>query len=262
MEYFGWNLFLSNLLSLISVSGKLYMKYDTSLDHKEKILGGERVDIKNVSHLVSFSMFGVHLCGGSIISPSHILTAAHCVDILKKNPAHLEVRSGSSTRNLGGVVSEVSQIIVHENFDYLNTGTDDIAIVVLKEPLKYNNNTREIPLITRALMTGEEVYISGWGLTSSDLKDVSETPRTLRLHVASKYLCKQFYPSKNGECAMTQNAEGACFGDSGGSLTIKGYLAGVASAIALNNCGTPDEPMLFMSTWIFKDWIKQKIGIK
>lgn len=98
---------------LVVANAKLYVKNDTPFNPKEQIIGGHLVKIKSFPHQVSISKWGKHICGGSIISPIHILTAAHCVKGEEKYLPVFRVRSGSSNRNQGGVWSEVSNIMAY-----------------------------------------------------------------------------------------------------------------------------------------------------
>lgn len=43
-----------------------------------KIVGGKDAEIKDFPYQVSVQSFNSHICGGSIISRRHVLTAAHC----------------------------------------------------------------------------------------------------------------------------------------------------------------------------------------
>lgn len=42
-----------------------------------RIVGGAVIDIRQAPYQASLQFFGMHICGGSIISPIYILTAAH-----------------------------------------------------------------------------------------------------------------------------------------------------------------------------------------
>ncbi|KAL6429758.1 hypothetical protein ACFW04_007572 [Cataglyphis niger] len=49
-------------------------------DEPERIIGGDIAAIGQFKYQVSLQSYGEHICGGTIISSTHILTAAHCVD--------------------------------------------------------------------------------------------------------------------------------------------------------------------------------------
>lgn len=227
----------------------------------EKIVGGEEVDIALFPHQV-FIQSKLGKCGGSIITPDHILTAAHCVDGFEYHPEQFVVRSGSSYKSQGGVLSRVKLVIRHENYFYQQKPfnlKNDIAILFLSKSLIYDSNTRQIPLISRPLRTGEEAYVSGWGQVDNDHHS-SETLKALRVWIDDGSFCHRRWPrSEVSVCAVTNTVGGICSGDSGGSLIVQEFLAGITSATKLT-CGDPEIPMLFTSIWHYRDWIQQNIG--
>lgn len=45
---------------------------------EDKIVGGYEINITAAPYQVSLRRYSYHICGGSIISESYVLTAAHC----------------------------------------------------------------------------------------------------------------------------------------------------------------------------------------
>jgi secreted trypsin-like serine protease len=68
------------------------------------------------------------LCTGSVISPTKVLTAAHCVS----NPATMTVRSGSTLAFAGGEVHSVSGAAVNPGWNHGFIG--DLAVLTLRTP--------------------------------------------------------------------------------------------------------------------------------
>uniref|UniRef100_A0A1A9ZTA7 Lectizyme n=1 Tax=Glossina pallidipes TaxID=7398 RepID=A0A1A9ZTA7_GLOPL len=91
------------------------------LDAEERIVGGSNVPSEEyVPYQVSMQYFTRnqyrHFCGGSIVSPTRVLTAAHYV--YEQNPERLTVVTGiRDLRDKTGQRSQVKGYVVHENYE-------------------------------------------------------------------------------------------------------------------------------------------------
>ena len=225
-----------------------------------RIVGGSDATDGQFPHQISLRRNGSHTCGGSIISRNYILTAAHCVGAEDENgfyhvyePELFTIRAGSTNRLIGGVLKQVVEITVHENYgNFIN----DVALLKLDSPLVFSQNIKAIPLATSDASVGSSVIISGWGR----LKTNGDIPIKLQwntLETISKLKCftSILMSSDALICLAHTEGNGACNGDSGGPATLNGELIGVAGFV-VGGCGTKN-PDGYAKVPYHIDWIKQ-----
>ncbi|XP_033223652.1 serine protease SP24D-like [Belonocnema kinseyi] len=215
-----------------------------------KIIGGSVAFPGEFPHAVSLRISGQHFCGGSIVDPQHIVTAAHCVQgailwYLMKSA--LTVVSGSNSLSRGGNSHKIKRIAPHPDFkfDVKKYFPNDIAVITLMSPMVFNRYQKPIKLPSEDSYQGMKGIILGWGRSFPDGK-VSEYLQKLYPTVQDISYCgsKLFtnIPLQRGlVCVVLPKGKGACNGDSGGSLIVNNELIGVASFI-IPKCasGYPD----------------------
>lgn len=79
-------------------------------------------------------------CGGTLISASTVLSAAHCFVYAERNlpPSRVGVSLGRNTLDLvsDGLLGEVSVLMVHEEYSPRNYSNADIALLKLSSPVR------------------------------------------------------------------------------------------------------------------------------
>jgi len=140
-----------------------------------RIIGGERAAHGEFPWQISlrFSLLGTskHVCGGSLIRPNWVVTAAHCFDS-SKTAARYVVRVGEwrMKSNDGSEADfRVDEIIIHENWELPN---NDIALIKLKGEVDVSGpyaGTICLPSKTEDYRGTSDCVLTGWGYTSYHL---------------------------------------------------------------------------------------------
>lgn len=191
-----------------------------------KIIGGAPASIDRHPYQAVLLYEGRYLCGAVIVSPTKLLTAAHCVyriNAVRK----LDVRAGSAHPLSGGIGKQASKIVEHHGFDP-STMDNDIAVVTLAEPLPFGNTIGAIRMAkaSDSLAPGTQVLVSGFGSNVSGELKPSDLHAVVVPIVEPKQ-CAKAYKNYEGKarptaqmiCAGFYKAGGgkdACKGDSGG----------------------------------------------
>ncbi|XP_053692359.1 trypsin 5G1-like [Sabethes cyaneus] len=234
------------------------------MQSSSRIIGGKLDKIENNPWLISISSreFGGHFCGGSLLTPSWVFTAAHCLNDIKSQE-DLVVRAGSDNKNSGGVMRKVRRFIKHPDFERASPLDMDYGLIETRRPFELGPKVAAIQLASyeHPLRIDQQCKIAGWGLT----KDPTQEHRPLKsaiVKIGSIEDCrKKYYPeviTSNMICAGGGGND-ACQGDSGGPIVCNDMQFGVVSWG--RECGLADYYGIYASVSVVRSWIFDYVGV-
>ncbi|WP_405528606.1 serine protease [Streptomyces avidinii] len=227
------------------------------------VIGGKPVKVADspwVVALASRDRFGGtrggQFCGGVVVAPTRVLTAAHCLgtQVLGgpvESVADFRVIAGrTELRAADGREIAVRGARVNPAYDPVSNA-GDLAVLELAESVPAHHVLPMAETGHEAYGAGTEAAVYGWGDTSG-FGDYAYALRAAAVTVLADEVCVSAYPgdadgqyrAESMVCAGDSGGgKDACQGDSGGPLVAQGRLIGLVSWG--RGCGRADSPGVY-----------------
>lgn len=243
---------------------------------RTSIVGGGPADYSKWQFTVALLRNGRFACGGTVIAPTKVLTAAHCIERIA--PTRLSIianRPQVDAKGTGEVIG-VTAAVAHP--DYAETRRHDMSVVTLAQ-------ATTAPVVTLAspdennlgTPVGALLRVAGWGAKNPFgvklarfIKETTEKVRTTRRcrHVYGKF---EFAPismictlgSRLSRFKQFPIHSSACSGDSGGPL-IADLPSGPRQVGIVSYggsiCGIPSAPTVYSRVSAGLDFIAAQVA--
>uniref|UniRef100_F7BQG2 Transmembrane serine protease 2 gene 15 n=1 Tax=Xenopus tropicalis TaxID=8364 RepID=F7BQG2_XENTR len=265
--YFSATCASGNMVSLRCISCGLSTKVDS------RIVGGTPASVGDWPwqvELLKLVGTSIYLCGGSIITPHWIVTAAHCVYGSTSTPSAFKVFAGSLTiQSYYSAGYTVERALVHPSYSSY-TQIYDVALLKLTAALVFTTNLRPVclPNVGMPWAEGQPCWISGWG-TTAEGGSISKNLMAASVPIISSTTCNQA-AVYGGAISSTMMCAGylsggtdTCQGDSGGPLVTKTnslwWLVGDTSWGY--GCARAYKPGVYGNVTVFIEWIYSQMQV-
>jgi secreted trypsin-like serine protease len=202
------------------------------IEHMEReLLGAPRI-INGVDapegrypYTVSLDTGSYHFCGGSLIAPNVVLSAAHCFEPLDKAATRLIVNPYKLSDASSDETFEVDSFVKHPSYQSLGGLDHDYMVIKLKgtsnNPYVRLNSDKSLPAV------GTDLEVMGWGNTALSGYAGSDTLQQVDVLAMSNEQCEAKYAVAGYQGSITEDSlcvaevnQGSCQGDSGGPLVL------------------------------------------
>jgi secreted trypsin-like serine protease len=235
------------------------------------IVGGGRADPAQWPFAVAIFRKGHMHCSGSVIGPTKVLTAGHCVDGF--NLANFQVIIGRPVLRDVSVGQSIGVVSGRVHPDFEQTGLHDVAVLNLAQPTSVSPIALATPQQNAATTApGAQLSVAGYGAInafgtrlSGFLKATVEQVRTdqrcLRAYT------RDLFAPESMICALGARKKkpgrfkihtSACSGDSGGPLvadTTTGPVEVGTVSYGGALCGLPAAPTVYSRVSASLDFI-------
>ena len=219
------------------------------------------------------------ICGSTLVSKRHVVTAGHCVRSRRKRYRSDEIWIVLGRENIqrwsndGGEVIQAEKIHLHQDFKF-TSADGDIAIVELLEEVIFSRLVRPACIwksdANSESLADREGVVIGWGKDENG-KTVASQPKRATVTIVGVEKCLRSnvafseITSDRTFCAEGKNNSGPCNGDSGGGLLIdvdgRWTLRGITSMSLRNADYTCDltKYVVYADVVMYREWLSSII---
>jgi trypsin len=236
-----------------------------------RIIGGSETPSNRFPYAVSIQDNIGHFCGGSLIAPDMVLTAAHC----QGGQYSVVIGRHDLTTNEGESIP-MKKETPHPKYNDRTTDSDWM-LILLERPTTVNVPFVKLNTDANLPSTNQDVTVMGWGDTTSDdaTQELASALMSVDVNVISNQDCEKsqgtiggWNENYNGQitdnmlCAR-DNGQDSCQGDSGGPLVVAGNDATSDVQVGVVSwgigCASPDFPGVYSRVSNAYDWIKSEV---
>lgn len=232
-----------------------------------RIVNGNPVSNGDLEFVVSLHRSdGFAYCGGSLIAPDYVLTAAHCT-LGAEQLSFITV--GTTDNVVGGIKVNVEQVHQYKDYnDSSGVAVNDFAVLKLSENV---TGITPIKLANSQALPGKDYTIAGFGRLfdpygpppAGKTVDDSRTTKMMeaQVTVVDSAVCKsalgtygQFFDETVMICTDPKQKTDACNGDSGGPLFLGNVQYGIVSWGI--GCASGTTPGVYADVSSAYNWIQ------